>query len=116
MDSEIHITNGCEVLIARSSPSSFDQVAHHMFAFGFGASPGAIDPLKAILLRPKLSYIGLGLVSLGVLLAAVAPGVLLGVLAQNAELGITLSAAIAGTFALAGNLRGKPGHYGQLCV
>ena len=111
MDSEIHASNGREVLIARSSPTSLDQAAHHMLAVSFGASPGAVGPPKAILLRPKLSYIDLGLVSVGVLLAIVAPGVLLGVMARNAELGITLSAAIAGTFALAGKLRGQPGHY-----
>lgn len=41
-----------------------------------------------------------------VLLAIAAPGVLLGVMVGEAELGITLSATIAGTFALAGKLRG----------
>lgn len=77
-----------------------------MLVAGFARSPGANGSHKAILLRPKLSSIGLGVVSLGILLAIAAPGVLVGVIVGQAELGITLSAAIAGTLALAGNLHG----------
>lgn len=50
---------------------------------------------------------GLALAVVAVLLAIMAPGVLLGVIVGQAEIGITLSAAIAGTFALAENFRGK---------
>lgn len=46
------------------------------------------------------------LVTLAVLLAVVVPGVLVGVMVGQAEMGITLSAAIAGTFALHEKLRG----------
>lgn len=78
-----------------------------MFTGSFCSSIGASSPQKAILVHPTLSYLGLSLTILAVMLIIVAPGVLIGVMLGKAELGITLSAAIAGTFALAGNLR-KP--------
>lgn len=81
-----------------------------MFTVSFCSSLGAFSSPKAILLHPRLSKIGLGLVTGTVLLAIVAPGLLLGVMLGQAEMGITLSAAIAGTFALAGNLRGQDRH------
>lgn len=79
---------------------------HHMSAVGHGAPAGASGSPKAILLRPKLTHVGLGLVAVAILLAIMVPGVLLGVMAGKAEMGITLSATIAGTFALADKLRG----------
>lgn len=105
MDSESDPDDGQQVFIRRNCPSSFDSAARHMFAVSFSPSLGVVDPPTAILIHPKLSNIGLGLTFVAVLLAIVAPGVLLGVIVGQAELGITLSAAIAGTFALAGNLR-----------
>ncbi|KAK2615962.1 hypothetical protein N8I77_002683 [Diaporthe amygdali] len=105
VDSETQPGNGQEVLITRRTPSSLTLATRHMSAV-FEAPLGASGSPKAILLRPKLTRIGLCLVALAVLLAIVAPGVLLGVMVGQAELGITLSATIAGTFALADKLRG----------
>lgn len=81
-----------------------------MFTVGFYSSLETSSPSRAILLHPRLSYIGLLLITVTVLLAIVAPGVLLGLIVGQAELGITLSAAIAGTFALAGKLRRQDKH------
>lgn len=78
-----------------------------MFTVGFCSSLGTSSPPRAILLHPRLSQFGLLLATVTVLLAIVAPGVLLGLIVGQAELGITLSATIAGTFALAGKLRGQ---------
>lgn len=93
--------------MTRNCPSSFDPAPRHMFTVSFCSSLGASDPSRAILLHSRLSNTGLALAVVAVLLAIVAPGVLLGVIVGQAEIGITLSAAIAGTFALAENLRGK---------
>lgn len=62
------------------------------------------------MIQPTLSHLGLGLATVIVVLIVVAPGLLVGVILGEAELGITLSAAIAGTVALAGNLRRQAGH------
>lgn len=106
IDSETQSGDGQEVLVTRRTPSSLALATHHLSTVSFttplrpGGSP------KAILLRPKFTHIGLGLIAMVVLTAIAAPGVLLGVVVGEAELGITLSATIAGTFALAGKLRG----------
>lgn len=81
-----------------------------MFTASFCSSLGASSPPKAIVVHSKLSNIGLGIATITVLLAIVTPGLLVGVMLGQAEMGITLSAAIAGTFALAGNLRGQDRH------
>lgn len=106
VDSESQARHGQEVLVARNCTSSLGPPTRHMFTVDFCSSLGASSPPKAMLLHPKLSQIGLGFAIATVLLAIVIPGVLVGVVLGQAELGITLSAAIAGTFALAGNLRG----------
>ncbi|KAJ0119984.1 hypothetical protein J7T55_000834 [Diaporthe amygdali] len=105
VDSETQSSNGQEVFVTRRSPSNLNLAIHQMSA-GLGSPLGASDSPKAILLRPKLTHTGLGLVAMAIILAIVAPGVLLGMMAGDAELGITLSATIAGTFALAGKLHG----------
>lgn len=110
MDSESDPDNGQQVFVRRNCPSSFNSATRHMFAVSFSPSLGVINTPRAILIHPKLSNIGLGLTFVTVLLAIVAPGVLLGVMMEQAELGITLSAAIAGTFALAGHLRRQSGY------
>lgn len=77
-----------------------------MSAVSFDASVGANDFPIAILLRSKLTYVGLCTLATAVLLAVVVPGALLGVMAGQAELGIGLSAAITGILALMGKLCG----------
>lgn len=103
-NSESQPSNGQEVIVTSSCLSAFDLAINHAFALDFWASPGGIGPARAILLQPKLSQTGLCLLTSPVLLAVVALGVILGMTPGQAELGITLSAVIAGTFALAGSL------------
>lgn len=106
IDSETQSGDGQEVLVTRRTPLSLALATHHLSTMSFTAPLRPGGSPKAILLRPKFTHIGLGLISMVVLLAIAAPGVLLGVMVGEAELGITLSATIAGTFALAGKLRG----------
>lgn len=77
-----------------------------MSAASFHNPVGANGCADAILLRPKLTYVGLCILAMTVLLAIVVPGALFGVMVGQAELGIALSAAITGVFALVGKTRG----------
>lgn len=73
-----------------------------MSAVSFDAPVGANDFPIAILLRSKLTFFGLCILTMVALLAIVVPGALLGVMVGQAELGIALSAAITGILALVG--------------
>lgn len=77
-----------------------------MSAASFYNPVGVSDFPDAILLRLKLTYVGLCILAVAVLLAIVVPGALFGVMVGQAELGIALSAAITGIVALVGKLCG----------
>lgn len=95
-----------KVRITERHPSNLISATHHMSAASFHDPFGAHVFPDAILLRPKLTYVGLCILAVAVLLAIVIPGALFGVMVGQAELGIALSAAITGIFALVGKLRG----------
>lgn len=77
-----------------------------MSAASFHNPVGGNEFHDAILLRPKLTYVGLCILAVAVLLVIVVPGALFGVMVGQAELGIALSAAITGVLALVGKLCG----------
>lgn len=100
--------NGREVSITERDPSDLISATHEVSAASFRNSVGANGLPKAILLRPKLTYVGLCILAIAVLLTIVIPGVLLGVVAHQAELGVALSAAITAILTLVGKVCGWP--------